>query len=124
MGDACKDKEACLRMDGLTKCSIVPQERTRAPLPRQSETHVLSVPNFCPNGECCHNTDEKRALTGTWVIEELRLAVQKGYRILEIHELYEYNVTRYDAETLDSGLFVGDIDTLRKFNAEASGYQA
>ena len=27
VGDACKDKEACLHMDGLIKCSIVPPER-------------------------------------------------------------------------------------------------
>jgi hypothetical protein len=34
--------------------------------------------------------------TVKWVIDEIRLAVQKGYRILEIHEVYEYKVTRYD----------------------------
>ena len=45
--------------------------------------------------QCCHKTDEKRALTGTWVIDEVQLAVQKGYRILEIHEVYEYKVTGY-----------------------------
>jgi len=39
------------------------------------------------------------------------LAVQKGYRILEIHEVYEYNVTRYDPETREGGLFAGYIDT-------------
>jgi len=27
VGDACKDKEACLRKDGLIKCSIIPPER-------------------------------------------------------------------------------------------------
>jgi len=27
VGDACKDIEACLRMEGLNKCSIVPPER-------------------------------------------------------------------------------------------------
>ena len=40
--------------------------------------------------ECCHTTDEERALTGTWVIEEVWLTVQKGYMILEVHEVYEY----------------------------------
>jgi hypothetical protein len=29
-------------------------------------------------GECCHTTDEEKALTGTWIIDEVRLAVQKG----------------------------------------------
>ena len=27
VGYGCKDKETCLRMDGLIKCSIVPPER-------------------------------------------------------------------------------------------------
>jgi len=47
-------------------------------------------------GECSHTTDKERALTGTWVIVEVRLAVQKGHRMMDVHEVYEYNVTRYD----------------------------
>jgi len=73
---------------------------------------------------CCHKTNEERSLTGTWVIDEVRLAVQKGYRILEIYELYEYNVTRYDPETREGCLFSGYIDTFLKLNVEASGYPA
>jgi len=75
-------------------------------------------------GECHHKTDEERALTGTCVIDEVRLAVQKGHRILEIHEVYEYKVTRYDPETREGGLFAGYIDTFLKLKAEASGYPA
>jgi hypothetical protein len=37
--------------------------------------------------ECQQKIDEERALTGTWVIDEVRLAVQYGYRILEIQDL-------------------------------------
>jgi hypothetical protein len=54
----------------------------------------------------------------------VRLAVQKGYRVLEIHEVYEYKVTRYDPETQEGGLFVGYIDTFLKLKAEACGYPA
>jgi hypothetical protein len=50
--------------------------------------------------------------------------VQKGYRILEIHEVYEYKVTRYDPETREGGLFAGYIDTFLKMNSEACGYSA
>ena len=64
------------------------------------------------------------ALTGTWVIDEARLALQKGYRILEIHELYECNVTRYDPETPEGGVFAGYFNTFLKLNEEASGYPA
>ena len=64
----------------------------------------------------------KRALTGTWVIDEIRLAVEKGYKILEMYEIYEYNVTQYNRETGEGGLFVAYIDTFLKLKAEASGY--
>jgi len=40
-------------------------------------------------GECAHETVADRALTGTWVIDEVRMAVQKGYEIVEIIEVYE-----------------------------------
>ena len=66
----------------------------------------------------------KRALTGTWIIDEVRLSVQKGYRILEVHNVYEYKVTRYDPETREGGLFAGYIDTFLKLKAEASDYPA
>jgi len=52
----------------------------------------------------------------------VRLALQKGYRILEIHEVYEYKVTRYDPETREGGLFAGYTDTFFKLKAETSGY--
>ena len=103
-GDVYKDKEACLRMDGLIKCSIVPPKRLYHPVLHFRANHKLM---FClcrtcvltsNTGECCHKTDEQRDLNGTWVTDEVRLAVQKGYRILEVYELYEY-VPRYDAQT-------------------------
>ena len=61
-------------------------------------------------------------MEGTWVIDEVRLAVEKGYKILEILEVYEYQVTRYDPETGNGDLFVDYINTFLKLKAEASGY--
>jgi len=40
-----------------------------------------------------------RALTGTWVIDELRLAVERGYRVLELYDVYVYEVNQYNPET-------------------------
>ena len=73
-------------------------------------------------GECTHTEDAKRALTGTWVMDEERLAVENGYRILEIYEVYEYQVTEYKPETGEVALFVDYINTFLKLKAEASGY--
>jgi hypothetical protein len=39
-----------------------------------------------------HQTVLERALMGTWVMDEVRLAVQKGYKVTEIFEVYEYEV--------------------------------
>jgi len=50
------------------------------------------------------------------------MAVSKGYRILKIHEVYEYAVTQYDASTGEGGLFVEYIDAFLKLKPEASGY--
>jgi len=55
-------------------------------------------------------------------MDEVRLAVDKGYRILEIYEVYEYEVTQYNMETGEGGLFVYYINTFFKLKAEASGY--
>jgi len=45
------------------------------------------------------------------VIDEVRLSVAERYKILEMFEVYEYKVTRYDPETCEGGLFVQYINT-------------
>jgi len=63
------------------------------------------------SGECKHLRDDERALTGTWVLDEVRLAVEKGYRVLDIYDVYEYQITQYIRETDEGGLFVEYINT-------------
>ena len=46
----------------------------------------------------------------------------KGYRILEIYEVYEYQFTQYIPETREGGLFVDYINTFLKLKAGGSGY--
>jgi hypothetical protein len=64
----------------------------------------------------------ERALTTTWVVDEVRVAVQNGYNVLTIHEFYEYEVTQYDPKTGEGGHFVQYIDAFLKLKAKASGY--
>jgi hypothetical protein len=54
-------------------------------------------------------------------MDHIRLAVQHGYELVEVHEVYEYQVTRYDPQTGDEGLLV-EYTTFLKLKAEASGY--
>jgi len=104
VGDACRDIEACLHMECLIKCSIVSPDKLYHPvLPYR----CINKLKFClcrtcvdtSSAECTHPEDEDRALTGTRISDELRLAVEKGYRILEISEVYRYQVTQYKRET-------------------------
>jgi len=74
------------------------------------------------HGECHHFTHDERAISATWVIPEIKLAVVKGYKILEIHEVYEYHVTQYNRETGQGGLFNDYINTFLKLKAETIGY--
>ena len=93
VGDACADIEACLKMQGLMKCKIVPPKDLYHPvLPYRCDKKLL----FClcrtcvlehnASSECQHHGDAERCLEGTWVIDEVRLAVAKGYKILEVYE--------------------------------------
>jgi hypothetical protein len=61
-------------------------------------------------------------LDGTWVIGEVQLVVAKGYKILEIQEVYQYEVTQYNPDTVEGGLFVEYINTFLKHKVESSGY--
>jgi hypothetical protein len=63
-------------------------------------------------------------LDGTWVIDEVRLYVAKGYKILEIQEEYQYEVTQYNPETNDGGLSVEYINTFLKLKAGLVGILA
>ena len=128
VGDTCKDMEACLRMDWLIMCTIVPPQKLYHPvLPYRCNNKLMfclckTCVQTCSTGECTHKEDEDRALTGTWVMDEVRLAVEKGYRVLEIYKVYEYQVTQYSPETGEDGHFVDYIKTFLKLKAEASGY--
>jgi len=128
-GDTCKDIRAFLQMEGLIKCTILPPTDLYHPvLPfRCNKKLLFCLCRTCASeqnvrGPCRHLSDAERAISGTWDLDEVRMAVSKGIRILEIHEVYEYEVTQYDATTGEGGLFVEYIDTFLKLKAKASGY--
>ena len=54
----------------------------------------------------------------------MQLAIQKGYQVLDILEVYEYEVTKYDPHTRAGSLFAEYINTFLKLKAEASGHTA
>jgi len=53
-------------------------------------------------------------------MDEVSLAVRKGYGILEMLEVYEYQVSQYNPERGEGVLFVKKIIIFLKLKAEAS----
>ena len=94
VGDACLDKYVMPQKEGLVKCRILPSKRLyHQVLPFRCNNKMLfCLCSSCAveqkfEGECSHETDAERALTGTWVMDEDRRAVQKGYKVLEVFEV-------------------------------------
>ena len=54
----------------------------------------------------------------------MRLAVKKGCKLVEVHEVYDVRVTQYDTQTRAGGLFVQYIDTFLKLMVYSSGYRS
>ena len=112
VGDAYEDKEAMLRKEELKKCLILPPKCLyHSILQFRCNNRLL----FCLCRTCAteqnttteytHETVVERAFLGTWELDEARLAVQKDYQIIEVYEVYEYNVTQYDPTTGEGGTF-------------------
>ena len=68
----------------------------------------------CNQQRCTHD-DEARALQGTWCHVELNKALEKGYRILRMHEVWHF-------PQQSNELFSEYIDTFLKVKQEASDY--
>ena len=59
----------------------------------------------------CEHTEEERAITGTWCTNEIKKAIEKGYRITKIYEVWHFEKTTdtlfrdYDHDLVGSLVF-------------------
>ena len=96
---------------GLIKCKIVPPKRLLHPVLPYKSGGKLMFPlcRTCAQEQrqgFCNHSDGKRALTGEWVSTELDKALEKGYKILDVYEVWHYaQRDKYNGKDLDSGLF-------------------
>jgi hypothetical protein len=65
----------------------------------------------------CQCSDEDRIINGTWCIEEVNVALNMGYKIVQIEEILHWS--QNDKE---SGLFKDYINTFLRIKTEASGF--
>ena len=71
----------------------------------------------------CTCSDEQRVFVGTWCTPELTKAMEVGYKITRVYEVYHWDTTTvYDVTTGKGGLFAGYINMFLKIKQEASGW--
>ena len=103
--------------EGLIKCTVLPPRGLYHPLlPYRCRGKLLfPLCSTCAETlarERCKHCDDQRALRGTWVSCELKKAVDMGYEVLHVEEVWHFEQTaRYDPSVGETGLFNEYIDT-------------
>lgn len=72
--------------------------------------------------ECDHEDIAQRSFVGVWCSLELQRAVELGYEIIELYIIWQYQLTRYDPQTEQGGLFAQYVNCFLKIKQEASGW--
>jgi hypothetical protein len=55
-------------------------------------------------------------------VDEVRKAVEMGYRLKDVYVFWEYKVTCIDKDTNSGGLFAEYVNMFLKLKQESSGY--
>jgi hypothetical protein len=108
---------------GLIRCRVFPPRALYHPVLLYKTGSKLLFPlcrtcaeqrTLGPDDRCQH-TDAERSLTGTWVTSELQKALELGYQLDCIHEVWHFLESSHD-------LFASYINTFLKIKQEASGF--
>ena len=114
--------------EGLIKCKVLPPRNLFIPvLPTRINGKLLfGLCNKCmekQQAENCQHDQNERAVTGTWVTDEVKKALEKGYEIVKIYEVWHFkNISQYDPESKSGGIFTEYVNTFLKMKQEASGW--
>ena len=117
--------------NGVIKCTVLPPRDLFLPvLPYKCNGRLMfPLCRTCADMESKelyrHEDPTERRLTGTWCAPELQLALEKGYKIVEVHEVYQYPGTmQFDPETGEDGLLSGYVRCFMALKIQASGWPA
>lgn len=112
---------------GIAKCTVLPPYRLYHPVLPYRHAGKLTFPlcatcveeemekNMVERTYQCSHSSSQRHLTGTWCTPELVKAVEMGYEIVSIHEVWHFPTPRV-------GLFQKYVDTWLKLKEQASGW--
>ncbi|KAK3932712.1 putative DNA polymerase [Frankliniella fusca] len=116
--------------NGVIKCTVLPPRDLYLPVLPYKAKGKLMFPlcRTCveeENTEMCHHNDpQERQLTDTWCAPELLLALrEKGYTLVEVHEVYQYpRTSKYNADTREDGLLSAYVRRFMALKIQASGW--
>ncbi|XP_032664111.1 probable DNA polymerase [Odontomachus brunneus] len=98
-------------VEGFVRCRVLaPRDLFHPVLPyRVNEKLLFALCRSCcktfSQTACTHNDPADREFEGAWVSCELRKAIEKGYRVTSVSEIWSYEIMRYDPVTRRGGLF-------------------
>ncbi|KAJ1518855.1 hypothetical protein ONE63_011531 [Megalurothrips usitatus] len=117
--------------NGVVKAKVLPPADLFLPVLPYRTCSKLMFPlcRTCAESQnqsgCDHFDPEDRALTGTWPAPEIKLAVEKRYKVMEVYEVYQYpEVIQFDPKTREDGLFSGYVREMMALKQHASGWPA
>ena len=73
----------------------------------------------------CICEDNKKCFIGTWATPEIQMAIEYGYKIIKIYEVYHWPKERqsyFNQYIKKKGLFTEYVNTFLKIKTESSGY--
>ena len=109
---------------GFIKCKVLPPRQLYHPvLPQKikcdkSEKLMFALCMECAkikNQEKCKHNDNERAFVETWTTDEINKAIEKGYDIITIYEVWHF-------ENSGNDLFKGYIKKFMKLKLESTKY--
>ena len=113
--------------EGLIFCKILPpQNLYYAVLPLHINDQIIYTLcyqcAFEKRKDKCNHSNEQRSIIGTWVSIEIKLALEKGYRIMDIYEVWNFDSISGGEKNNFKGLFTDFINDCIKVKVESSGY--
>ncbi|KAL6417053.1 hypothetical protein ACFW04_013026 [Cataglyphis niger] len=115
-------------LEGLIRCRVLaPRNLFHPVLPYRVKGKLLfalcrSCCETFSQTACTHDNADEREFEGTWVSCELRKAIEKGYLVTAVSEIWQYKVSQFDYTTRQGGLFAEYINTFLQLKQEASGW--
>ena len=113
---------------GVSQVRILPPKQLYHPVLPYLSNGKLKFPLCARCAELesqasCKCGDRDRCLTGTWCTPEIEKAVERGYVVQKIFEVYHWdNTSQHDPSSQDTGLFTKFINTFLKIKQECSGW--